>query len=199
MTDTLREIDQFNQDNPEMRLRRPYDQRSLLFNANDASAAVRWYSGLAENHWLLLTTMVTDATITCPILTTAASLSRSFALNRPSTRIDNPAFNTGRLFPNIYSYVSRHPRVTRLGAVADGLSDIEAILGSYQTQTSADDRYVETMQNMFYLFTELGAPERYTPTPAHLGIYIIKEELEVERSRPQCQHWTNRTHLARYY
>lgn len=160
-----------------------------MAGSTEAEMAIDWYSGLSDHPWLLLTTLVSDATITCPVLSTAASLARARSLAHPTGDEDVP----------IYSYVSRHARVSRVGALADGHSDIESILGVFRPQTRGDARYARTMQDLFFLFVTNGAPEWHSPTPAHLGIYIIDENYKTDRARSQCEKWGNYTHLARRY
>ncbi|XP_066964041.1 neurotactin isoform X2 [Macrobrachium rosenbergii] len=156
---------------------------------SEAETALEWYSTLNDNPWLLLTTLISDGTVTCPALLTSAHLARARSQSHNVEPKDVP----------IYSYVSRYPRVSRVGALADGLTDIEAILGVFRPLTRADARYARKMQDLFFVFVETGSPEWYTSTPAHLGVYMIDEDVNVEGSRIKCDHWVNMTYIAGRY
>ncbi|CAL4073030.1 unnamed protein product [Meganyctiphanes norvegica] len=134
-----------------------------------ATTFVNWYSSLIENPFLLLSTLVSDATTTCPVIRVASHLARRHAQGIPSS-----VSNTQKT--PVYAYISTHSRMSRVGALADGLSDIEAILGVFRPQTRSDHRFAQAMQDMFFLFVETGSPEWYSPTPAHLGIYMVDEK-----------------------
>ncbi|KAG7173165.1 neurotactin-like isoform X2 [Homarus americanus] len=162
---------------------------SIIPGSAEAEAALEWYSNLKDDPWLLLTTLVSDATVTCPTLATAEKLSRTLSHNHPTGTEDVP----------VYAYVSRHARVSRAGAVADGLSDIESILGVFQSQTDKDVQYARTIQDLFFFFVNYGSPEWQSPTPAHLGVYMLDGNINVEHSRLQCEHWSNSSHLMRRF
>lgn len=162
---------------------------SLMPGSKEAEAAIEWYRDLKDDPWLLLTTLVSDATTTCPALASAARVARTLSHAQPQATANVP----------VYAYVSRHARVSRAGTVADGLSDIESILGVFQPENEEDIQYARTIQDFFFLFIRTGSPEWHSMTPAHLGIYVINEKVTVERTRIQCEHWTNSSHLIRRF
>ncbi|XP_071525630.1 neurotactin isoform X2 [Panulirus ornatus] len=162
---------------------------SLMPGTAEAEAALDWYADLKDDPWVLLTTLVSDATVTCPALATAASLARTIFQTHPTGSEDVP----------VYAYLSRHTRVSRAGTLADGLSDVESILGVFQPQTEDDVQYAHTIQDMFFLFINTGSPDWHSATPAHLGVYMIDEKINVERTRLKCEHWTNSSHFIRRF
>lgn len=162
---------------------------SIAPGSEDAEAAVEWYKDLKHDPWLLLTTLVSDATTTCPALATAVKVARTLSHKHPKAAEDVP----------VYSYVSRHARASRVGTVADGLSDIESILGVFEPRSEEDTQYVRTIQDLFFLFVKTGSPEWHFSTPAHLGVYVIDGKVNVERSRIQCEHWANSSHFIRRF
>lgn len=151
-----------------------------------AEAALERYSDVATDPWLLLTTLVSDATITCPSLAAAATLARSIAHTR---RIPNTAIP-------VYAYLAHHARASRVGTLADGTTDLEALLGLLAPRSAADKRFAHTLQELFFRFVADGVPERHEATPANLGVYLVGEELTLQRSRLLCEHWSNASHLA---
>ncbi|KAK3878694.1 hypothetical protein Pcinc_016689 [Petrolisthes cinctipes] len=164
------------------------NRRKILFDSRQAERAIEWYSDLQEDPWRLLTTLVSDATVTCPALEKAATLARTRSHSRHNTE-DVP----------VYSYVTRYDRTSRAGRMADGLSDIEAILGVFEEHNESDAKFSKTLQDLFFLFVRTGMPERHGPTSAHLGVYTMDETMTVMRSRLACAHWVNMSHLATRY
>ncbi|XP_069953754.1 neurotactin isoform X1 [Cherax quadricarinatus] len=162
---------------------------SFVTGSSEAETALEWYSDLKDDSWLLLTTLVSDATVTCPTLSTATRLSRTLSRAHPTGTEDVP----------VYAYVSRHARVSRAGAVADGLSDIESILGVFQPRDEKDVQYARTIQDLFFFFVNYGSPDWHSATPAHLGVYTINGVTNVERSRLQCEHWANASQFFRRF
>ncbi|XP_076048720.1 neurotactin-like [Oratosquilla oratoria] len=142
-----------------------------------------WYSGLLDNPWLLLTTLVSDATVTCPALEMAVRLAREAQYKKRR--------------PPVYSYLARHARASHLGGLADGLSDVEAIMGTYKLRTRSDARFVKNVQDLFFRFIDTGAPQLHGSTPANIGVYLLDDEVTIERHRSQCQHWRSLSQLAR--
>ncbi|KAG0719207.1 Neurotactin [Chionoecetes opilio] len=140
-----------------------------------AEGAVQRYSEAVRDPWLLLTTLVTDATTTCPLLAQAATLARS------------------RSHTPVYAYLACHSRASRLGTLADGTLDLEALLGLL---AGADARFGHALQEMFFHFVSEGSPERHESSLAHHGMYLVGGEVRVQRSRLLCQHWNNASILA---
>lgn len=164
-------------------------QEAAVAGAAAAEAALERYSEVATDPWLLLTTLVSDATTTCPALAAAASLARTFVHSR---RVPDAA-------APVYAYLSRHARTSRLGTLADGTVDLEALFGLLPRRTAADTRFAHTLQELFFRFVADSVLERYEATPAHLGVYLVGEKLVLQRSRAVCDHWANASHLAGRY
>ena len=149
-------------------------------------AALERYSEVVTNPWLLLTTLVSDATTTCPALAAAASQARTITHTRRTPHTTTP----------VYAYLATHARASRLGTLADGTTDLEALLGLLPAHSAADGRFAHNLQELFYRFVADGVLERHMATPAQLGVYLVGEEVRVQRSRPLCDHWTNSSHLG---
>nr|XP_045624050.1 neurotactin-like isoform X2 [Procambarus clarkii] len=162
---------------------------SFVQGSADAETALEWYSDFKDDPWLLLSTLVSDATVTCPTLITITRLSRTLSHTHPTGTEDVP----------VYAYVSRHARISRAGLVADGFSDIESILGVFQPRNENDVQYARTMQDLFFFFVNYGSPDWHSATPAHLGIYMVDTEINVERSRLQCEYWTNSSQFIKRF
>ncbi|XP_076063951.1 neurotactin-like [Oratosquilla oratoria] len=134
-----------------------------------------WYSGLVSNPWFLLNTLVSDATVTCPALDVAERLA------------DEADHDDHR--PPVYAYLARHARSSRLGDLTDGLSDIEAITGTYQLRTESDAKFVTNVQDLFFTFIYTGTPEADGSTPANHGFYLLGDTVTIEHERPECERW----------
>ena len=75
------------------------------------------------------------------------------------------------------------------GYIADGHSDIEAILGLYEPATDAQKRFVEHMQRMFYEFVRTG----HLPLDARADskVYVVDDGIGTVDGRPSCDLWEN--------
>ncbi|KAF2350113.1 Carboxylesterase type B [Trinorchestia longiramus] len=62
-----------------------------------------------------------------------------------------------------------------------------------------DQSYVEKMQELFTLFVELGKPERYFPTPGHVGTYMVGANVTIEKRKQFCIFWEKWKNLAKRY
>lgn len=164
-------------------------QEVAVAGAAAAEAALERYSEVATDPWLLLTTLVSDATTTCPTLAAAATLARSFVHSRRAPDDAAP----------VYAYLSRHPRTSRLGTLADGTVDLEALFGLLPRRTAADKGFANALQELFFRFVADSVVERYEATPANLGVYLVGEKLVVQQARAVCDHWANASHLAGKY
>lgn len=164
-------------------------EEAAVAGAAVAEAALERYSEVAADPWLLLTTLVSDATTTCPALAAAATLARAIAHSRRAPDAAAP----------VYAYLARHARTSRLGTLADGTVDVEALLGLLPRRAAADTRFANTLQELFFRFVADGVPERHEATPAHLGLYLVGDKLERPLSRAVCHHWANASHLAGRY
>ncbi|XP_045125278.1 neurotactin-like [Portunus trituberculatus] len=157
-----------------------------LVSTAAAEAALERYSEEVTDPWLLLTTLVSDATTTCPALAAAASMARSLAHRRRTPITATP----------VYAYLAHHARAARTGTLADGTTDLEALLGLLPLHSAADRSFAHSLQELFFRFVADGVPERHDPTPAQLGVYLVGNGFTVQRSRPLCDHWANASHLA---
>ncbi|KAB7498345.1 Neurotactin [Armadillidium nasatum] len=187
--ETLQEILHYNEE-PYIQTYHRWRDPPKKFDLQDASKAVSHYLSIFEKPWELLTTLVSDVLTTCPLLERAASLARQWDHSVPTSK---------GFVPPIYAYVSSHQRSTPFGLVADGLSDIEAILGVFKPKSESDRYYISTMQKLFFTFVKTNSLERHFAKPAHHGIYVVKGSFTVQRDRTLCDYWTNSSHLARRY
>ena len=161
--------------------------------ASQAEAALGWYSGLSKHPFLQLVTAASDASLGCPAYLQAVRLARGDDASSSSSR------QRPKAPPPVFAYRASHPRVTKLGALADGDADIDAILGVWRPQTRADSNYIRTMQDMFFRFVHSFAPEWYGSVPAHLGYYAVGEHYKVERTLAICEKWKNYSYLSYEY
>lgn len=171
---------------PPLSTRTEVEEEGAMTGAALAEAALEWYGDMATDPWQLLTTLVSDATTTCPTLAAAATLARSIVHTRRIPDTASP----------VYAYLARHTRTSRLGTLADGTMDLEALLGLLVPRSAADKSFAHTLQELFFRFVADGIPERHNASPAHLGVYLVGGEVLVQRSRVLCQHWKNASHLA---
>ena len=92
----------------------------------------------------------------------------------------------------VYSYVATQPR-TKLHGVADSTSDIEAILGVYD---SADGgaAYVANVQKMFYEFVSTGRMHQNKDVLA--GVYTVGADIATHANYPNCDFWKSAQNIV---
>lgn len=167
---------------------------------------------------------MSDALYTCPFLNLAQQMSRESTppphLSRPShltphqhivASSSNPVLVHQSSYL-IYSYLATQIRQSSLGNLADANSDIDAIFGNFDRtdndaahkegsspQAETPDSYTKRLQDMFSLFIEIGHPERTYSTPAHLGSYLLAQDVQLEKRRKICKFWERWKDLAKRY
>ena len=144
-------------------------QRLSTFSADFASEAIKKYKPNGFNPWERYTQMVSDIRSVCPLTKLAREIAAGFD-------------------SKVFMYVSTQARNSSGGSVADGLSDIEAILGVYNPEDHEQRVYVDNIQKMFYYFVYNGDTRRNQAVPRYIDI-IDDTVTSVPYDYPQCEFW----------
>ena len=109
-------------------------QHLSTFSADLALQAIDKYKNVSGGNWKKYIQMVSDIRTVCPLVKRAQDM-RQYTVNTDV-------------------YVATQERSSSKGNIADGYSDIEAILGNYQTQNENQKKFVENMQTLLYRFVK---------------------------------------------
>ena len=83
------------------------------------------------------------------------------------------------------------------GYIADARSDIEAILGVYEPQTTEQRKFVDNMQHMFYKFVRQGRLP--LDTSAADKVYLVDDSIGTVSGHRSCEDLWNESGLYPQY
>lgn len=152
-----------------MNFRTHIESKLRTFNSSLPAHAFQRYALTNGSEWLQYITMVSDIKTVCPLYNLASSSAKHF--NR------------------VYFYVANQRRLTDHGdePVADGASDIAAILGNYIPTTQEQQQFVKNMQQLFYGFVKNSELKQDKRMGRHL--YLIDHEIQTTYQYPNCEFW----------
>ena len=159
-------------------------------DAEFASKIVSIYASNASaaSHYSMIS-LLTDSQLTCPLWQLALTADHVFT-------------------SGVYFYIASYQHLQTCGnnnqpslQLADGMSDISAILGHYHVhQSPSDAEYVDNMQSLFYNFVVDGSLPGATRASAGYYDVQLKTRQKTMASHSLCQQWQesgNLRHLTR--